>query len=77
MLVGDPRERPAVHEKLPEAVREVTVETEHGGSTHVIAWTRHSTASTPDGWAPVGRRTRSKVSRPWSRPPGSTASTPC
>ncbi|MEV0692043.1 Vms1/Ankzf1 family peptidyl-tRNA hydrolase [Streptomyces sp. NPDC050388] len=31
VLVGDPRERPAVHEKLPEAVREVTVETEHGG----------------------------------------------
>ncbi|MEU6388100.1 Vms1/Ankzf1 family peptidyl-tRNA hydrolase [Streptomyces sp. NPDC046939] len=31
VLVGDERERPAVHEKLPEAVREVTVETEHGG----------------------------------------------
>ncbi|MEV5428038.1 Vms1/Ankzf1 family peptidyl-tRNA hydrolase [Streptomyces sp. NPDC052701] len=31
VLVGDPRERPAVHERLPEAVREVTVETEHGG----------------------------------------------
>ncbi|MFI0240561.1 Vms1/Ankzf1 family peptidyl-tRNA hydrolase [Streptomyces sp. NPDC016845] len=31
VLVGDPRERPSVHEKLPEAVREVTVETEHGG----------------------------------------------
>lgn len=31
VLVGDPRERPSVHEKLPEAVRDVTVETEHGG----------------------------------------------
>ncbi|MGC2997020.1 Vms1/Ankzf1 family peptidyl-tRNA hydrolase [Streptomyces sp. G35A] len=31
VLVGDPRERPAVYERLPEAVREVTVETEHGG----------------------------------------------
>ncbi|WP_328442018.1 Vms1/Ankzf1 family peptidyl-tRNA hydrolase [Streptomyces sp. NBC_00444] len=31
VLVGDPRERPAVRDKLPEAVREVTVETEHGG----------------------------------------------
>jgi hypothetical protein len=31
VLVGDPRERPAVHERLPEAVRQVTVETEHGG----------------------------------------------
>ncbi|WP_394428021.1 baeRF2 domain-containing protein [Streptomyces sp. SGAir0957] len=31
VLVGDPRERHAVHEKLPEAVREATVETEHGG----------------------------------------------
>ncbi|KKD05517.1 Vms1/Ankzf1 family peptidyl-tRNA hydrolase [Streptomyces sp. WM6386] len=31
VLVGDPRERPAVHERLPDAVRAVTVETEHGG----------------------------------------------
>ncbi|WP_128382259.1 Vms1/Ankzf1 family peptidyl-tRNA hydrolase [Streptomyces cavernae] len=31
VLVGDPRERPAVRERLPEAVRGVTVETEHGG----------------------------------------------
>ncbi|MEZ3180706.1 hypothetical protein KYY02_19045 [Streptomyces pimonensis] len=31
LLVGDPRERPAVHEKLPEEVRRVTTETEHGG----------------------------------------------
>ncbi|MFE9921514.1 Vms1/Ankzf1 family peptidyl-tRNA hydrolase [Streptomyces sp. NPDC005774] len=31
VLVGDPRERPAVRERLPEAVRQVTVETEHGG----------------------------------------------
>ncbi|MEU1573327.1 Vms1/Ankzf1 family peptidyl-tRNA hydrolase [Streptomyces collinus] len=31
VLVGDPRERPSVHERLPEAVRRVTVETEHGG----------------------------------------------
>ncbi|MCP3767927.1 MULTISPECIES: baeRF2 domain-containing protein [unclassified Streptomyces] len=31
VLVGDPRERPAVQERLPEAVRRVTVETEHGG----------------------------------------------
>ncbi|MFJ2260353.1 Vms1/Ankzf1 family peptidyl-tRNA hydrolase [Streptomyces sp. NPDC087844] len=31
VLVGDPRERPAVHERLPAAIREVTVETEHGG----------------------------------------------
>ncbi|MEV6958689.1 Vms1/Ankzf1 family peptidyl-tRNA hydrolase [Streptomyces sp. NPDC051207] len=31
VLVGDTRERPAVHERLPDAVREVTVETEHGG----------------------------------------------
>lgn len=31
VLVGDPRERPSVHAKLPDAVREVTVETEHGG----------------------------------------------
>ncbi|MFH8487766.1 baeRF2 domain-containing protein [Streptomyces longisporoflavus] len=31
VLVGDPRERPAVRDKLPEAVRAVTVETEHGG----------------------------------------------
>ncbi|MFD8226153.1 Vms1/Ankzf1 family peptidyl-tRNA hydrolase [Streptomyces massasporeus] len=31
VLVGDVRERPAVLERLPEAVREVTVATEHGG----------------------------------------------
>ncbi|MFG2650413.1 Vms1/Ankzf1 family peptidyl-tRNA hydrolase [Streptomyces sp. NPDC048436] len=31
VLVGDPRERPAVRDRLPEAVRAVTVETEHGG----------------------------------------------
>ncbi|MFD3731891.1 Vms1/Ankzf1 family peptidyl-tRNA hydrolase [Streptomyces sp. NPDC058632] len=31
VLVGDPRERPAVHDRLPDAVRGVTVETEHGG----------------------------------------------
>jgi hypothetical protein len=31
VLVGDPRERPAVRDELPEAVREVTVDTEHGG----------------------------------------------
>ncbi|WPO75424.1 Vms1/Ankzf1 family peptidyl-tRNA hydrolase [Streptomyces sp. KN37] len=31
VLVGDPRERSSVRERLPEAVREVTVETEHGG----------------------------------------------
>ncbi|MGA5259008.1 Vms1/Ankzf1 family peptidyl-tRNA hydrolase [Streptomyces griseoincarnatus] len=31
VLAGDPRERPAVHEKLSEAVRGVTTETEHGG----------------------------------------------
>ncbi|WP_369213185.1 baeRF2 domain-containing protein [Streptomyces flavofungini] len=31
LLVGDPRERPAVHQALPETVRQVTVETEHGG----------------------------------------------
>ncbi|MVO88606.1 hypothetical protein GPA10_28560 [Streptomyces sp. p1417] len=31
VLVGDPRERPAVHQKLPDPVRKVTVETEHGG----------------------------------------------
>jgi hypothetical protein len=31
VLVGDPRERPAVRDRLPEAVRQVTVETEHGG----------------------------------------------
>ncbi|GGP97497.1 hypothetical protein GCM10010266_20960 [Streptomyces griseomycini] len=31
VLAGDPRERPAVREKLPEAVRRVTTETEHGG----------------------------------------------
>ncbi|MGW0500948.1 baeRF2 domain-containing protein [Streptomyces sp. NPDC003007] len=31
VLVGDPRERPAVRERLPDAVRAVTVETEHGG----------------------------------------------
>ncbi|MFI0502833.1 Vms1/Ankzf1 family peptidyl-tRNA hydrolase [Streptomyces albogriseolus] len=31
VLAGDPRERPAVHEKLSEAVRRVTTETEHGG----------------------------------------------
>lgn len=31
VLAGDPRERPAVHERLPEAVRRVTTETEHGG----------------------------------------------
>lgn len=31
VLVGDPRERPAVHEKLPEEIRRVTTETEHGG----------------------------------------------
>ncbi|MDQ0774752.1 hypothetical protein QF026_003218 [Streptomyces aurantiacus] len=31
VLVGGPRERRAVYEKLPEAVRAVAVETEHGG----------------------------------------------
>ncbi|SDE02101.1 Vms1/Ankzf1 family peptidyl-tRNA hydrolase [Streptomyces prasinopilosus] len=31
VLVGDPRERPAVQDRLPDAVRRVTVETEHGG----------------------------------------------
>ncbi|MCX5205546.1 Vms1/Ankzf1 family peptidyl-tRNA hydrolase [Streptomyces sp. NBC_00237] len=31
LLVGDPRERPAVRERLPETVRRVAVETEHGG----------------------------------------------
>ncbi|MFF9331411.1 baeRF2 domain-containing protein [Streptomyces albogriseolus] len=31
VLAGDPRERPAVHEKLSEAVRRVTTETKHGG----------------------------------------------
>ncbi|MFD5267814.1 Vms1/Ankzf1 family peptidyl-tRNA hydrolase [Streptomyces sp. NPDC058335] len=31
VLVGDPRERSAVRERLPEAVREVTTQTEHGG----------------------------------------------
>ncbi|MGW7281811.1 baeRF2 domain-containing protein [Streptomyces sp. NPDC054844] len=31
VLVGDPRERPAVRDRLPEAVRAVTVDTEHGG----------------------------------------------
>ncbi|WP_399931788.1 Vms1/Ankzf1 family peptidyl-tRNA hydrolase [Streptomyces kanamyceticus] len=31
VLVGDPRERRSVHDKLPEEVRAVTVETEHGG----------------------------------------------
>ncbi|MFJ7147609.1 Vms1/Ankzf1 family peptidyl-tRNA hydrolase [Streptomyces sp. NPDC100445] len=31
VLAGDPRERPAVHHRLPDAVRQVTVETEHGG----------------------------------------------
>ncbi|MFE5405904.1 Vms1/Ankzf1 family peptidyl-tRNA hydrolase [Streptomyces sp. NPDC056580] len=31
VLVGDVRERPAVLERLPEPVREVTVATEHGG----------------------------------------------
>ncbi|MER7490080.1 Vms1/Ankzf1 family peptidyl-tRNA hydrolase [Streptomyces sp. NPDC126497] len=31
VLAGDPRERPAVHERLPEGVRRVTTETEHGG----------------------------------------------
>ncbi|MDO0924689.1 Vms1/Ankzf1 family peptidyl-tRNA hydrolase [Streptomyces sp. TG1A-8] len=31
VLAGDPRERRAVHERLPGAVREVTAETEHGG----------------------------------------------
>ncbi|WP_030570617.1 baeRF2 domain-containing protein [Streptomyces aureocirculatus] len=31
VLVGDPRERSVVREKLPDAVREATVETEHGG----------------------------------------------
>jgi hypothetical protein len=31
VLVGDLRERLAVHERLPEAARQVTVETEHGG----------------------------------------------
>ncbi|MDQ0604697.1 hypothetical protein QF037_009042 [Streptomyces canus] len=31
VLVGDPRARPAVHERLSEAVRHVTVQTEHGG----------------------------------------------
>ncbi|MDT0306598.1 Vms1/Ankzf1 family peptidyl-tRNA hydrolase [Streptomyces sp. DSM 44917] len=30
VLAGDPRERRAVHERLPEALREVTVESEHG-----------------------------------------------
>ncbi|MFI8192029.1 Vms1/Ankzf1 family peptidyl-tRNA hydrolase [Streptomyces sp. NPDC085946] len=31
VLVGDPRERPAVYDRLPEEVRKVTVQTEHGG----------------------------------------------
>ncbi|WP_411576624.1 Vms1/Ankzf1 family peptidyl-tRNA hydrolase [Streptomyces mutabilis] len=31
VLAGDPRERPSVHERLTEAVRRVTTETEHGG----------------------------------------------
>ncbi len=31
VLVGDPRERPAVRDALPEAVRESAVETGHGG----------------------------------------------
>lgn len=31
VLVGDPRERPAVYERLPEEVRKVAVETERGG----------------------------------------------
>ncbi|GHE35618.1 hypothetical protein GCM10018785_01570 [Streptomyces longispororuber] len=31
VLVGDPRERPAVRERLPEDLRDVTAETEHGG----------------------------------------------
>ncbi|GAA3294829.1 baeRF2 domain-containing protein [Streptomyces cinereospinus] len=31
VLAGDPRERPAVYERLPDAVRQVTVQTEHGG----------------------------------------------
>ncbi|MFE9674338.1 Vms1/Ankzf1 family peptidyl-tRNA hydrolase [Streptomyces sp. NPDC006259] len=31
VLVGDARERSAVRERLPEAVRHVTAETEHGG----------------------------------------------
>ncbi|MFJ2237940.1 Vms1/Ankzf1 family peptidyl-tRNA hydrolase [Streptomyces sp. NPDC087859] len=31
VLVGDPRVRPAVRERLPDAVRHVTVQTEHGG----------------------------------------------
>ncbi|MFM9372632.1 Vms1/Ankzf1 family peptidyl-tRNA hydrolase [Streptomyces sp. Da 82-17] len=31
VLVGDPRERRAVHDRLPDAVRDVTSETEHGG----------------------------------------------
>ncbi|MGW0535005.1 baeRF2 domain-containing protein [Streptomyces sp. NPDC003032] len=31
VLVGDPRERRSVHDKLPDQVKDVTVETEHGG----------------------------------------------
>ncbi|MGW7264529.1 baeRF2 domain-containing protein [Streptomyces sp. NPDC054842] len=31
VLAGDVRERPAVLEKLPQGIREVTVDTEHGG----------------------------------------------
>ncbi|MBM7172903.1 hypothetical protein JQK87_31845 [Streptomyces sp. G44] len=31
VLVGDPRERRSVHDKLPDEVRAVTAETEHGG----------------------------------------------
>ncbi|WP_059005966.1 baeRF2 domain-containing protein [Streptomyces specialis] len=31
MLAGDPRQRRAVRERLPESLREVTVESEHGG----------------------------------------------
>lgn len=31
VLVGDPRERRAVHDRLPEDLRAITVESEHGG----------------------------------------------
>ncbi|RBM07287.1 Vms1/Ankzf1 family peptidyl-tRNA hydrolase [Streptomyces sp. PT12] len=31
VLAGDPRQRRSVHERLPEPLREITVESEHGG----------------------------------------------
>ncbi|MFD0336329.1 Vms1/Ankzf1 family peptidyl-tRNA hydrolase [Streptomyces erythrogriseus] len=66
VLAGDPRERPAVHEKLSEAVRGVTTETEHGGRAAGSAsplWRRPSRRP-GDGTRVTASRRRSTVSAP-------------